>query len=250
MPGVNGLGINLDPQHEGFTAEQIANYDYVRFPLWQDLDQAPYRMFITGAKNLGITVLAVCDYRTLIEPKGKSYRYKFERLRDMYGDLIDYWQIGNEPDLESPSSWTLSPRRCSTLLHIASEVLFDKFLIMGGLASGQPDWLKGVGRLPVDAIAIHPYTKAPDNWAMQGWETGRVNDILNMYMQYGLPIWVTEFGAEDGLFDDVNGGTGSGSREEYYKQMVHSMRNRPCFAFCWDDAMVPGYGINGKFELV
>lgn len=248
MPSANGLGVNWDPQHL-FDVQPIANYDFVRFPLWQDVAQEPYMNSVVACQNIGIKVLVVCDGRTLGLPKGKSYRYKLERLRDMY-PTVDYWQIGNEPDLESPSSWTMSPRRCGTLLHVASEVLFDKFLIMGGLASGQPDWLRQVGRLPVDAIAIHPYTKAPDNWAMQGWETGRVNDILNMYMQYGLPIWVTEFGAEDGLFYDINGGTGSGSREEYYKQMVHSMRNRPCFAFCWDDAMVPGYGINGKFELV
>lgn len=249
MPDANGLGINLDPQH-GFAAEEVSKYDFVRFPLWQDMDQAPYRMFITGAKNVGLQVLAVCDGRTLGTPKGKSYRYKLERLKEMYGDLIDYWQIGNEPDLESGSSWTMTPRRFSTLLHVASEVFFDKFLVAGGLASGQPDWLKQVGRLPVDALAVHPYTKAPDNWEMQGWETGRVNDLLNMYMRFGLPVWVTEFGAEDGLFDHITIADGPGSREEYYKQMVHSMRNRVCMAFCWDDAMVPGYGINHKFELV
>lgn len=248
MPDSNGLGLNWDPQHM-FDVQPIAHYDFVRFPLWQDMPQEPYLNSIVACHNIGIKVLAVCDGRTLGTPKGKSYRYKLERLKEMY-PTVDYWQIGNEPDLESGSSWTMTPRRFSTLLHVASEVFFDGYVIAGGLASGQPSWLDQVGRLPVDALAVHPYTKAPDNWQMQGWETGRVNDLLNMYMRFGLPVWVTEFGAEDGLFDHITGQDGPGSREEYYKQMVFSMRNRPCAAFCWDDAMVPGYGINGKFELV
>lgn len=248
MPDANGLGINIDPFHK-FLPQDIAKYDFARIPLWQDEEQVWYEQFIRECNRLGIKVLAVCDGRTLGSPKGLSYREKFERLKKMY-PTIDAWQIGNEPDLKSGSSWTLTPRRFSTLLHVASEVFFDGVVVAGGLASGQPTYLDEVGRLPVDAIAVHPYTKAPDGWTMQGWETGWASDLINSYMRFGLPIWVTEFGAEDGLFDNIRASDGPGSREEYYRRMVATFRNRPCYAFCWDDAMVPGYGINGKFELV
>lgn len=56
--------------------------------------------------------------------------------------MVTRWQVGNEPDHESPSSWTLAPDDFSDLLLLSREVFGpDAYLIAGGLVSGQPGYL-------------------------------------------------------------------------------------------------------------
>src|SRR5689334_20805509 len=37
-----------------------------------------------------------------------SWQEGFDYYRDRYGDYVQIWQPGNEPDLESASSWTMN----------------------------------------------------------------------------------------------------------------------------------------------
>lgn len=157
-----------------------------------------------------------------------------------YAPLISALQIGNEPDLDSPSSWTMEPGVFENYGWVARSNFPQVPIVAGGLASGQPDWLDGVNLGWADAIAVHPYLKdAPNERDLEDLEDVPV--LLDRYRQYGKPILVTEWGWWG---DDEQRGA------EEIGDMVRWAAHTPIiegfFYFCWSDAMVPPFGLFGS----
>jgi hypothetical protein len=115
---------------------------------------------------------------------------------ERYGSIVSAWQLGNEPDHESPSSWTLPGPRLSELAREFRAVLpGGARIITGGLVSGHPGYLDSVDLGLFDAIAIHPYGRRPTrDWPNPTWGTGYVGDLLELYAPIRKPIWITEVG--------------------------------------------------------
>jgi Glycosyl hydrolase catalytic core len=105
-------------------------------------------------------------------------------------------QIGNEGDVNSPSSWTRTPQEYHDDWDIYWGTWFapgkpyeGSVVIAAGLASGLTNWLSQVWKIgPLQGcsgIAVHPYTKTPV----------QARDLINSYKSivgYNIPIWVTE----------------------------------------------------------
>lgn len=151
------------------------------------------------------------------------------------------WQIGNEPDLRSPASWTLTPVEYAALAQDCAGgirgVQPAALLISAGLAGRDARWLARCGPLPLDGVAVHPYGQRPEwTWLPPPWRVGTVDRWLERYRRYGKPLWITEFGTNDGRIqaDYVPA--------LYRKLAVRSDVGAAC-VFCYSDAMVPGFGL-------
>ncbi len=116
-------------------------------------------------------------------------------------------------------------------------------VVLGGLVSSNPtSYLKQVastlGRLPVDAIGVHPYGKNPsgDNGIIP-----YLQDIRTAFPT--LPIWITEYG--DGQIVKARYEV-----VDYYMRLINSALRRSMLNtvpvaiwYCWSDGMNPGFGI-------
>lgn len=229
------LGLNVDPGH-GFTPQEIADTHthVVRIPLWKD-----YRSWVKKVGSLGIEVMAVCDGNTMKSNKPEQWQPRFEQLARMY-PTIKYWQVGNEPDHDSGSSWTMPQDVYNSLLRAARMGLRGKYIVGAGLASGNPNWLDGVNQDLYQATGVHPYFQAPDGW--QDWGAGSASNLIGLYRQKtgNKPLFATEFGAEDALFANQH------ERAKYHSDMIVTLRRlnlETAILFCYSDRMVPGFGI-------
>lgn len=173
--------------------------------------------WIRGCQERGVKVLMVLARESI----DGDWQRNISRFRDLYSGRVNAIQIGNEPDHESPSSWTMTPRDLNRLLVTARGVFGpDKLLIGPGLVSGQPSWASLVDWSPVDAICIHPYAKDPG--------TPDLDNLLDGYRLHGKPLWVTEYHAR-------TRGMAAALRDD--------RRVRVALAFCMTDRMVPGFGL-------
>lgn len=80
-------------------------------------------------------------------------------------------------------------------------------VVMGGLASGNPQYIKNVKSADrnafnqVDGVGFHPYGKSPGGWCAKNCSGGVLpfGDLATAINQYkqagGLPVWITEIGA-------------------------------------------------------
>lgn len=178
---------------------------------------ADITQWILGCHDQGIKVLMVLARESI----GGSWEKLMEGFRDRYGSLVDAWQIGNESDHVSNSSWTMVPEELNVLLRSAREVFGpDAYLVGPGLVSGQPGWAAAIDWSPVQALALHPYAKFPG--------TPELDNLIAGYAAYGRPLWVTEYNART-------------------LGMAVALRDDPrlsvALAFCYSDAMVQGFGL-------
>lgn len=158
-----------------------------------------------------------------------------------YGPLAAYWEAGNEWEHDSPSSWRLAPELIVKLTRIARRALGeDAYIILGGLASGDPNVLAGLDVQYVNGIGIHPYgTGTPD--FTSPYKFGTVRELIDGVKTIcpGKDVCITEYGIyrhelsrdlapryAGAFFDYVAGCTD-------VKLFVY---------FCAWDGMVDGYG--------
>lgn len=199
----------------------------LRFPIWGD-----YTEYVSKLRPLGIEPLCVIDKTTYLT-------YSLEELYTSY-PWVQYWQIGNEPDQpNSDSSWLLTKQEYHALVNEVRTAMPGKFLVGGGLASGDVEWL--VDDKYLDAIAIHPYGQKPDNWGGdEEWGFGLVRDVIAAYRaRYEKPIFITEFGGQIELFNTQN------ERAGYHAEMIKTFKALDipvACQFALTDA-VPGFGM-------
>ena len=212
------LGINVAGRAE-YRASDIAalGSTWARCVLYPDTQ---IQGWIQGCHDRGVRVLGILGSESIgTDPAG--WVGKIDHYATLYLDLIDAWQVGNEPDGTGESSWTMTPWSFSALLKEARGVLGSRsYLVAAGMVSGQPGWLKDVDLSPVNAIACHPYAKWPG--------TDDLDYMLEGYAGYGKPLWVTEYHART-------------------IGMAAALRDDPrltvAMAFCYSDQMVDGFGL-------
>jgi predicted chitinase len=165
-----------------------------------------------------------------------------------YADQGVVWEVGNEPDITSPSSWTMTQTSFTALLNLARNVLGpDAYLVAGGLASGQPDWLNGVDLQTVNAVALHPYGKWPSDTPVNvGWGFGPVLPLLRAYRDNldrrgwkRIALHVTEYGAP---YNELGG-----KYPGYIRDMTRVLAESPLLGyalqFCLTDQDVNQFGL-------
>jgi hypothetical protein len=172
-----------------------------------------------------------------------------------YGDGIAY-QIWNEGDKENnPASVYLKPEQMALIVKSVTEAIRsvspDSPIIFNGMATGPEEtcaYLKKVesalgGKIPVNAIGIHPYTrwatKAPFDW---GKHYGTLEQAFEVYRQEmpGYKFWITEIGVAD---DNEIGSQYYAEIGEYMKDVYKYVGERSTdivenlIWFAWSDLM-------------
>jgi hypothetical protein len=176
---VASIGINV-PGDGSASASLVRSLGatWVRLVALPDVDLTPA---LRAYRALGIRVLLV-----LARESGVDYA----AYRDRYAGLVDALEVGNEPDLDSPSSWTMTQAELGALGRSARAIWPTATLVLGGLASGQPSWLDGVDLGWCDAVAVHPYLKD----STPGNDVPDVGELLDGYRAYGKPLVISEWG--------------------------------------------------------
>ncbi|WP_165423455.1 glycosyl hydrolase [Ktedonosporobacter rubrisoli] len=147
----------------------------------------------------------------------------------------------------------IPPQEYAYLLERATRTIKTKSpatkVVMGGLVSGQIQYLKAVmqgspgGFAQIDAVGLHPYGTSPDGWCAHGCSGGKLpfGDLATGVTKYQSvahkPVWVTEIGY--------------GSRDTFWQAEYL----RRCFIvlrrlhvpvviwYAWIDTMNPKFGL-------
>lgn len=230
---MSSLGINC-PLDGSVGPDQITalGASWVRIVAHPDYDLSAY---FEELHARGIRVLLV-----LARESGGDYAH-YARL---YDGLVTTVAVGNEPDSDpsSVSSWRMSPYEWTVLGRTVRAIFTRSTVVAGGLVSGQPGWLAGLDLSWAEALCVHPYGKSPDRrWPYPGWGTGYIDDLLDGYAEYGLPLLVSEIGLSTSE-------VGEDFQAEYLTRLGDYFSTRddvPAWLwFCYDDArMVPEFGL-------
>lgn len=221
-----------------------------------------------------LTALDVSDVATLAVLAKESFGFgpridwplasvALSTYKHRYGGLVSYWQIGNEYDAESPSSWTLALSDLDRLGKLAREILGDDaYLIVGGAADGSPadeadERLSGYDLDWADGIAIHTYGQG-----VPGWVNDAGIPVLPL-SPYGFPstlrdlidgyraeapdheVWITEMGFR---WDELQEQGAAAYCDAYLNYLLHKCPEVVGFTqFCLTDDQVHGFGLtDGK----
>lgn len=229
-------GVNVDPVGLISAAEVNAvGADAVRFVLTPQHD---LREWCLSMKNAGVDVLAV------LASESDAYNAMPFYVRH-YGDVVDYWQVGNEPDQPGfIASWAMGVQPWCDLGRMVRGSLrgadINARVIGGGLTSGNVRWVPadalGLVRSTFDAISVHPYTQSGVS----------VKPLLAAYSDwFQMPIHVTEIGVERPESGDET------EQAAYLTEMYGALDGlgyiESCFWFCMHDYLRFGlYGEGGR----
>lgn len=240
------FGTNADPRHASYIVSpetvQAGGYAGVRSVVAFDHNM---RIWAGDCARAGIDLLPVVARETLEDWDAgwglTDYLAAAEALHLLYGDLFTAIQVGNEPDLQSESSWSLEPEQMNLMLE-AFRLAWPGTTIVGpGLADGtNPGYADRLNPALYDVLAIHCYGFMPDGWPLDPYSHW-VRYLLQQYEHVPKPIWVTEYGGKRGELRD------EATRGAYYRALGRDLLNHPqverVYAFCLDTAMHPDYGV-------
>ncbi len=235
---VAAFGINTAGRAE-YTPAALAGLGatWTRCVAYPDFDLSPW---IAQLHQRGMKALLTLPRESLGDDP-ERWGQAIEEHRARYAAVgVDAWQLGNEPDGDGPSSWTMTHERLNRLLLIGRRTLGKDALLIGpGLVTGQPSWLDGVDLAQVDAVAVHPYGKNPGAWWRgPAWGSGEVLPLLEAYARYGKRLWITEYGFSD-LTEQL--------QAEYYGVLTTTLLTcelvDAAMPFCYEQAMVRGFGL-------
>ena len=272
-------GLNIDPRNPqgNPTAAELHDLgiDVVRYTFKDGTtDKQPtsesvsfYRREVARLSGAGQTSLILLNHETLAERAPSAtdseemwvvFRQTFAERAANIAKVLARWrpafQIWQAPDqlAAGPTAvTTLSADRFGQLLQVASEAIkqvdADLPVVAGGLVSGQPAWLAEVkqglgGQLPVDVIAIHPYTQRPTpDWPRADWGSGYVSDLIQAYQTVtDLPLWLTEIGVDS---------LGAEEQGAYLSRFYNTISRKfgdvvpEVFWFSYSDAMAYPFGL-------
>ena len=192
------VGVNVDSRL-GFRAADIAapGVTWVRTVITPHDDLGPW---IEDCHAHGLKVLGVIARESF--RRGWTYKSAARYYNRFYGPgthspTFGAFQIGNEPDLRSPSSWMMRPERLNRLLRAFRTEMPGAQIIGPGLASGQASYLDGVSLGEFDFLGVHGYGQRPndtEDWSDLPGNFGYIGDLLDTYARFGKKIWMTEIG--------------------------------------------------------
>jgi hypothetical protein len=254
QPAARLVGVNVDQFGVAARNVVLPTGSWVRLVLPTGERQAEQIDYLRTVRRAGLHVLVVVASESF--PSGvvdqpppalidwASVDATLRSVAPEYVDLVDAWQIGNEPDNVSPASWTLRATDWNQLARIFRQIHPAARMIGPGLVSGRLDYLDQMDLSLVEAIAVHPYGLAPGT--VEGTESWCFNSVANTLGDYvararGLPIWVTEFGINGIEHPDES------YQADYLRRMFAAMATLPfvrrVIHFCLSDAMVDGFGL-------
>lgn len=173
-----------------------------------------YARFIHDCQVYYIEPIIVLDATSLTTLGGRmSQTQRLKRAYKLF-PTVKFWEIGNEPDgIGNASSSAMTHFQYISLLRAAKLALPNVHKIFAGLCFTDPYWFKtfmnskwGPEALDiVDSLAIHQYGVYPsEDFQYPDTGFGPASASINMMLQYGKPLWITEFGGQVELFDDIH----------------------------------------------
>lgn len=182
-----------------------------------------------------------------------------KEYRKRYGHLVHYWQVGNEWDLESESSWTMTTGDLVELGHRTRKALGPAvYLILGGAADGAPtdepdERISEMDLSWANAIAIHTYGQGVPGWVRDDGMavlpfspygfTSTVRDLIDGYHAEApdKDLWITEHGFR---WDELGEERAAQYAEAYLSYLVRRCPDVYGFTqFCLTDDQVHGFGL-------
>jgi len=231
-----GMNVNINPGGHSLDVEKLAGLGWVRFVFWasredkspEEAYQQRYRHIIQSYANRGIRSLIIVHQDTFggnapwehggWDTYAKNFGKACGRVAaacSEFGDMVAY-QIYNEQDSgfgndkgnKNHSAIGIEPAHYALVLNSASQAIRAAHphakVIFGGLKTGPGNSIRYInevqkhlgGKLPVDALAYHPYGRFV-NLALFNFGTiGKLGDALSMFKQAfpQTPLWITELG--------------------------------------------------------
>lgn len=144
-----------------------------------------------------------------------------------WGALLDYVELGNEPDDPGASSMGLPAKTWANLLRVGCEVFHANGnhdvpqLISGGLSSGQPSYLNGISIPSCNWLGLHSYDERLRGWPSATYGFGELEGYIEAYR----PIWSRLRGvalSEWGVTNDADP-----FASDYIRRFVDLIRERP-----------------------
>jgi hypothetical protein len=276
------FGLNIDPNNSRGNPEptelrelgvQIVRYTFYDSSGGDQVDSGKVRFYTDkarGYREAGIDSLVILTYDTYpgrpnfdaSDHDWDEYLNRFTRRAGQIAQRLAPWrpayQIWNEPDHPVKGNYnpTLREEVFGRMLRRTRDAIkaadASARVICGGLAMGNPSWLRRVvdslgGEFPVDATAFHPYGQRPDRgWPRPDWGFGYVGDLLNQYYQAGQrkPIWISEMGVKE---EDVENNREMVAEflNRYYRTITTQFSDKvqQLIWFCYSDGMVPTFGL-------
>lgn len=230
-------GMNVHPKHgQAYPniPKDLAKVDWVRFPFTSSPAHFPnleaaFAFFdpaIDAYRKLGCKILVVLTHETYGEAAGynflemdsqkwaaftNAFVATAERIIRHYGDRIQAYEIWNEGDAlpGNPAAVSFPARDYAPLLDRVSKLVRthapNASVVLGGLVRGPGigaqyiTTIKSVlnGRLPVDAIGVHPYGKGAPSDKTVFSQLGNIDDDIRIFNTAApkVPLWLTEVGA-------------------------------------------------------
>jgi len=247
-------GMNINPDAHGLDLDQLKGLHWVRFVYkadakHRDVNHAfteQYEQLIRAYTGVGIKCLIIINQETVwgntpwYDGQGDKWsKYansfaeaakKIATLCKPFGNKVAY-QIWNEEDShhDNPSAINIDAENFALILDRAAtairQVTSESSIIIGGLNSGPGNAVAYVrrvkaklgGRLPVDALAYHPYGRYVHTDPFYNQQFGTLQGGLRIFKQAfpQLPVWITEIGVAD------NNPIG----EEHYEKIANYMRD-------------------------
>ncbi len=194
--------------------------------IWDDQDRV-----VAAIGDHDLDILVVAGYRPdwAVEADGTvdadAYGRFVEQAAERYGDVVDVWELWNEPNLAKAWGDDADPADYADVLRSGHEAVRatdpSATVLTGGLAPATND---GGNMAPVrflsevydngaagtfDAVAMHPYgyPALPTDRSTSRWNTWfRLADVRTLLDEHGdgeLELWITEFGAPTGDADNA-----------------------------------------------
>ena len=224
------FGMNVNPEVHGLDADRLAGLGWVRFVFFasrlnlspEEAYQRRYRGWIQTYAAAGIKSLIILHQDTEWgnapwdnggwEQYAETFAKACGRVAAAcaeFGDCVAY-QIFNEQDSgpDNKSAIGIAPENYAIVLDRAQEAIRrahpGAVVIFGGLNTGPENGIRYTravqarlgGRLPVDALAIHPYGRFVRTVMFNFGSIGKLSDSLDRFRDAfpDKPIWITEVG--------------------------------------------------------
>lgn len=275
-------GVNIHPKdgQGGLPIPQaLTQADWVRFPFTASLRYFPnvnaafayFDPIINAYHAAGVRVILVLTHETYGELAGwdwlamtsqdwrnftASYTGVAEQIARHYGDRVAAYEIWNEGDTQrgDEAGVAIPPADYAYLLSQTSSAIRraapSAQVVLGGLLDASGFYLRGVekalnGKLPVDAIAIHPYGRGAPNTPSVFASFGNIGEVIEAYAGIAptTPLWITEIGAL-GAYRPQEAALYLGSLVEYLKT-AYPDRVALVAWYGWSDAMHASRTPNG-----
>jgi hypothetical protein len=224
-------GMNLNPEVHDLDLERLGGLSWVRFPFFasrlglspEDAYHQRYRHLIQSYASAGIKTLLILHQDTeggaapwTNNGDWGAYAAVFAQACGRvaavcreFGDMVAY-QIFNEQDsdIRNKSAIGIEAKNFALVLDKAAQAIGNAHpgatIVLGGLNTGPRHAIQYVrdiqqqlnGRLPVDALACHPYGRYVKTDSFYNKQFGTLADSLNQFKQAfpDKPMWITEFG--------------------------------------------------------